>query len=64
MRAILTSSLDDPDDFTATVVFSSTETYQANSDAPETGAWFEKLRAHMVADPDWFNGNVVVEVSA
>ncbi len=46
----------------AGVRFDSTESYTANSDRPEQGAWFQELRALLAADPDWFNGTLAREV--
>lgn len=64
VRAVLVSNYDDLDEFMATVVFESKETYDANSSSPEQGAWFGELRGHIVADPDWFNGNLETESKA
>ena len=64
VRAVLVSSYEDLDEFSATVVFESKETYDANSSSPEQGAWFEELRGHIVDDPDWFNGNLETESKA
>jgi hypothetical protein len=41
-------------------MFDSTESYDANSNDPETGKWFEELRSHLTADPDWFNGTLEI----
>ncbi len=61
-RSILVASNDDPDELMAGVRFDSTESYNANSDRPETGAWFQELRALLAADPEWFNGTLAREV--
>lgn len=61
VRAALYSKLDDPDEFMATVVFESTESYNANSESPEQGAWYEELRSHLTADPEWFDGTLEVQ---
>jgi quinol monooxygenase YgiN len=58
MRAVLTSSLEDPEEFIAAVMFDTTENYNANSNNPEQGAWYEELRSHLAADPDWFDGKL------
>ena len=62
VRAVLASSYDDLDEFSATVVFESKETYDANSESPEQAAWYEEFRRHIVDDPEWFNGNLEVQV--
>ena len=43
-------------------MFESKETYDANSNSPEQSAWYEEFREHIVADPEWFNGNLEVQV--
>lgn len=62
VRGALASSYDDLDEFSATIVFESKETYDANSSSPEQGAWYEELRKHLVDDPEWFNGNLEVQM--
>ena len=64
LRGILTSSLKDPDEFMAGVMFDTTENYNANSNDPETGASYQELRSHLVADPEWFDGNLEVQMTA
>ena len=63
MRSVVASELSDPDDFMATVLFDTTENYNANSNDPAQGAWFEELRSHLTADPDWFNGQSEVQTN-
>ncbi|MGB2694065.1 MAG: antibiotic biosynthesis monooxygenase [Dehalococcoidia bacterium] len=57
-RAVVTSNNEDKDEFLAAVMFDTTENYNANSDNPDTSKWFQELRPHLVADPDWFNGTL------
>ena len=64
VRAVLASSYDDLDEFFATVVFESKQTYDANSDSPEQSAWYEEFRQHIVDDPEWFNGNLEVQTTS
>jgi hypothetical protein len=54
---------DDFDEFLATVVFDTTDDYVANSNDPEQTAWYEELLSLVVPEPEWFNGNVEVEIS-
>jgi quinol monooxygenase YgiN len=63
LGVVLTSSLSDPDEFMASATFDTTEHYNANSNHPETNAWFERLRSHLVADPIWFDGTVAFQSS-
>ena len=58
IRLVLCSNVADPDEFMAYAMFADTKTYDANSSTPEQHAWYEKLRTHLVADPEWFDGTV------
>ena len=60
-HSLLLANNDDPDELMAAVRFDSTESYNANSDRAEQGAWFQELRALLAADPEWFNGTLVRE---
>jgi hypothetical protein len=64
VRSILTSNLKNPDEFMAGVMFDSKESYDANSNDPDQGAWFKDLRSHLAADPEWFDGKLEREFSA
>ncbi len=64
VNSILICSLDDDDEFMAEVRFATREDYEANSNTPEQGEWFQELRSHLIADPDWFNGKLERESSA
>ena len=57
-RADLCSNVNDPDEFMASACFVDQKTYDANSNDPEQNAWFEELRSHLVADPEWFDGTL------
>ncbi len=61
LRSIVVASNEDPNELMAGVRFDSTESYTANSDRAEPGAWFRELRALLAADPEWFNGTLVRE---
>jgi quinol monooxygenase YgiN len=64
VRSILTSNLKNPDEFMAGVMFDSKESYDANSNDPDQGAWYKDLRSHLAADPEWFDGKLEREFSA
>lgn len=49
----------DPDEYFVSVVFGSRAAYRANADSPEQAARYERLRALLVADPEWHDGEVV-----
>ena len=63
-HSLLVSSNANPDQFTAVVQFDSTENYQKNSDRAEINAWYQGLRADLIADPVWFNGTIARETRA
>jgi quinol monooxygenase YgiN len=58
VRADLSSNINDRDEFMAAACFADKKTYDANSNDPEQTAWFEELRSHLVADPEWFDGTL------
>lgn len=58
VRSVLCSSIEDPDEFMAYAMFADRETYDANSNDPRQTAWYEELRSHLVADPEWFDGTL------
>jgi hypothetical protein len=64
VRSILTSSLSDPDELMAGVMFDTKANYDANSNDAAQGAWYQELRSHLTADPEWFDGKVEREYSA
>ena len=64
LRSVVVASDDGPDEIMAAVRFDSTESYNANSDRAEQGAWYGELRALLAADPEWFNGTLAREAMA
>ena len=64
VRSILTSSLTDSSEFMAGVMFDSKASYDANSNDPAQHKWYQELRSHLAADPEWFDGTLEREFSA
>lgn len=58
VRVCLCSNEKDPDEFMSYAMFADKETYDANSQSPEQDAWYRELRALLVADPVWFDGQL------
>lgn len=58
VRAVIVSNLRDPDELMAEIMFDSRQNYDANSNDPEQDAWYQELRSHLVADPEWFDGKL------
>jgi quinol monooxygenase YgiN len=61
VRVVLSSHFDDPDHFMAYAMFADKATYDANSASPQQHAWFQRLRSHLVGDPDWFDATVELQ---
>ena len=64
VRSILTSSLTEPDEMMAGVMFDTKANYDANSNDAAQGAWYQELRSHLISDPEWFDGKLEREYSA
>lgn len=47
-----------PDQYYLAVVFDSKASYVANANSPEQHARYQRLRALLVADPEWHDGEV------
>jgi len=58
VRSVIVTNLHDDDDFMCEVMFDSKDDYEANSNDPEQATWYEELRSHLAADPDWFDGKL------
>ncbi len=61
VRADLSSNVNDPDEFMAATCFADKKTYDLNSNDPAQTAWYEELRSHLVADPEWFDGTLELQ---
>ena len=48
-----------PGELFLVVVFESREAYWANAQSPEQNLRFQEMRALMLADPDWHDGEIV-----
>jgi hypothetical protein len=49
----------DPDLFYLTAVFESEEAYRANAASPEQHERFMQLRALLLTDPEWHDGEII-----
>ncbi|HEX6122958.1 MAG TPA: antibiotic biosynthesis monooxygenase [Ktedonobacterales bacterium] len=49
----------DPQSCYLAVLFESKEAYWANARSPEQDARYQKLRAHLAADPEWHDGEII-----
>jgi quinol monooxygenase YgiN len=48
-----------PDEYYLVAVFTDKAAYVANANSPEQDAQYRRLRALLVADPEWHDGEVV-----
>ena len=49
----------EPNELLMAVVFEDKKTYLANADDPKTDEWYQKVRAHLDADPEWSDGEII-----
>src|SRR5512134_1588415 len=61
VRLTLSSNCDDADKFMAYAMFADKASYDTNSASPEQNEWFQKLRSHLVGDPEWFDGTIELQ---
>ena len=62
-RTVVVANNNDENDITTVVFWDTTENYNKNSDRPEQGAWFQEFRSLLASDPQWFDGNVIIDRS-
>lgn len=48
-----------PDELIMAVLFRDKASYMKNADDPKTDEWFQRMRAHLEADPEWSDGEVI-----
>jgi hypothetical protein len=58
------TSKKNPDEVWGCVVWDSSERYYANAESPEQNAIYEKMRALLAADPEWYDCDVLAQNSA
>lgn len=63
VRSIVVASNDDPDQLMGAVRWDTTENYFANAERAEQDAWYQQLRANLVADAEWFDGTLMLELT-
>jgi heme-degrading monooxygenase HmoA len=63
-RTIAGKSKDDSNTVWVAVAWDTSERYYANADSPEQGQDYERMRALLTADPEWFDCDVLQEESA
>jgi quinol monooxygenase YgiN len=61
---IVGKTKDDPDTLWLCVTWDNSDRYYANAGNPEQNAQYERMRALLAADPEWFDCDVVEEQSA
>ncbi len=51
-----------PDEYYLVAVFTDKTAYVANANSPEQDAEYQRLRALLVADPEWHDGEIVSSI--
>ena len=49
----------DQNELIMAVLFRDRDSYFANADDPKTDEWFQRVRAHLEADPEWNDGEII-----
>jgi len=57
-------SKNNPNEVWGAVVWDTSERYYANAESPEQNAMYEKMRALLAADPEWFDCDLLSESRA
>ena len=61
MSTVIGQRKESDDEFWGAVTWDTSERYYANAEAPDQDAWFQRLRALLAEDPEWFDCDVVDE---
>lgn len=57
-------SKDDQNTLWVAVTWDTSERYKANAEDPKQNEWYEKMRALLESDPEWFDCDVIEEQRA
>jgi len=63
-RTIAGRSKDDPNTVWIAVTWDTSERYFKNAESPEQNASYERMRAFLEADPEWFDCDLINEERA
>lgn len=63
VRVLLYRMDADPNELLMTVAFTDKAAYVANAGSPEQAASYEALRATLSADPEWNDGEIILEAT-
>lgn len=50
----------DANESTLVAIFRDRDAYVANANDPEQDRWYRQMREHLVADPEWIDGEVIM----
>lgn len=64
VQTVVGSRKGSPDEVWAAVVWDNTANYTKNAESPQQDAWYQKMRALLTSDPEWFDCDVVDESRA
>jgi hypothetical protein len=62
--SIVGTRKDNPEEVWGCVTWDTSDRYYQNAESPEQGQMFEKMRAMLASDPEWFDCDVVEERKA
>lgn len=57
-------SKNDPDTVWVAVTWDTSDRYYANAESPEQNQWYQRMRALLESDPEWFDCDVIEEQRA
>lgn len=63
-RTVVGQTKDDPNTLWVAVTWDTSERYYANAESPDQNEWYQKMRALLESDPEWFDCDVVEEQTA
>jgi hypothetical protein len=61
VASIVGQSKSDENEIIGAVLWDTSENYYKNADSPEQNAEYEKMRAMLSSDPEWFDCNLLQE---
>jgi hypothetical protein len=62
--SVLGTRKDNPDEMWGAVTWDTSENYYKNAESPDQNKEYEKMRALLTADPEWFDCDVIEEQRA
>ena len=64
VQTVVGERKESPEEIWGAVTWDTSENYHKNAASPDQNQWYEKMRALLSADPEWFDCNVVQDAHA